>query len=258
MSNIGSLAAAAGVALSFHPASHPGLPRERVYQPKHKTPVGTVIDIHGGRWKQSNNGLIDTDALFSITMAKWGWKVVVPGFRGGRLSLTDTRAVLNRELRRAKGKPVCVAGESSGASLALFLAAENSRVTCVIGQAGPVDFNIAHPSPGDDFATVTDAKRIWGARNGPVRYASRTQAAVLLLNGAGDKTAPPSRANGYVAKAPHAANITMRAGTTKWLHTRVSKAALTCAGNKAHALLNAAVHGRAAANQALGARRQTC
>jgi acetyl esterase/lipase len=258
MSNIGSLAAAAGVALSLHPSGHPGLPKERVYQPKHKTPVGTVIDIHGGRWKASNNGLIDTDALFSIAMAKWGWKVVVPAFRGGRTSLADTRAVLNGELRKAHGKPVCVAGESSGGSLALFLAAGNSRVACVISQAAPVDFNIAHPSPGDDYATVTDAKRIWGARNGPVRYASRTQAAVLLLNGAGDKTAPPSRANGYVARAPHAANVTMRAGSTKWLHTRVNKASLTCAGNRAHALLNATLHGRAAAYRALGARRQTC
>lgn len=257
MSNIGSLAAAAGVALSLHPSGHAGLPRERVYQPKHKAPVGTIIDIHGGRWKASSNRLIDTDALFSIQMAKWGWKVVVPAFRGGRLSLADTRAVLNRELRKAHGKPVCTSGESSGGALALMLAAD-SRVTCAINQAGPVDFNIAHPSPGDDYATTTAAKQIWGARNGPVRYASRTQAAVLLFSGAGDKTAPPSRAGRYIARAPHAANVTMRAGSVRWLHTRVSKPALTCAGNRVHRLLNAAVHGRAAAYQALGARNQTC
>lgn len=258
MSNIGSLAAAAGVALSLHPAGHSGLPRERVYQPKKQAPVGVVVDIHGGRWKRSNAGIIDTGALFSIQMAKWGWKVVVPAFRGGRASLTDTRAVLNREIRKARGKPVCTSGESSGGALALMLAALDPRVTCAINQAGPVDFNIARPSPGDDYATVTAAKQIWGARNGPVRYASRTRAAVLIFSGAGDKTAPPSRANGYIRRAPHAANVTMRAGGTKWLHTRVSKPALTCAGKKARALLNAARRGRAAAYRALGARRQVC
>jgi acetyl esterase/lipase len=257
MSNIGSLAAAAGVALSLHPSGHPGLPRERVYQPKHKTPVGTVVDVHGGRWKASTAQLIDTNATFEIQLAKWGWRVVVPAFRADRLSLVDTRAVLRRELRRARGKPVCTSGASSGGELALMLA-RDARVTCAISQAGPVDFDIADPSPGDDYATITDAKRIWGAQNGPVRYAARTRAAVLLLSGAGDETAPPDRALRYVARAPHAANVTMSAGSTRWLHTSVSPAALACAGARAHRLLTAATRSRAAAYRALGPRNQRC
>jgi acetyl esterase/lipase len=257
VSNIGSLAAAAGVALSLHPSGHPGLPRERVYQPKHKTPVGTIIDIHGGRWKASSPQLIDTDATFEIQLAKWGWKVVVPAFRADRLSLTDTRTVLRRELRKAHRKPVCTSGASSGGELALMLARDR-RVTCAISQAGPVDFDIDNPAPGDDYATITDAKRIWGAQNGPIRFAPRTHAAVLLLSGAGDETAPSSRALRYVARAPHAANVTMTAGSTQWLHTHVSPAALACAGARVHRLLRAAVRGQAAAYRALGSRDQTC
>jgi hypothetical protein len=136
--------------------------------------------------------------------------------------------------------------------------ARDPRVACAIAQAAPVDFDIANPAPGDDYATVTDAKRIWGAQYGPVRYASRTKPAVLLLSGAGDETAPPSRALRYVARAPHAANITMGAGSQQWLHTHVSPTALACAGARVHRLLRAAVRGQAAAWRALGARDQSC
>jgi acetyl esterase/lipase len=263
MSSIADLAAAAGVALSLSAPSHPGLPKERTYRPAHHKPVGTIIDIHGGRWKQSSPQLIDTGALFSIQLAKWGWKVVVPSFRGGRLALPDLRATLTREARRAHGKPVCTTGESSGGHLALMLATDK-RVTCAISQAGPVDLTVTNPSPGDDRGTILSAQAIWGSgvrAMSPVTVAPRTHAAVLMLSAIRDTAAPSSRANRYAARAPHAANVAMRAGSGRqvtWEHAPVNSSALTCAGRVVHRVLRAAVHGRAAAYRALGPRRQVC
>jgi hypothetical protein len=255
--------AAAGVLVSTSAPMHPGLPRERTYRPANRAPVGTLINIHGGRWKQSSPQLIDTGKSSSQAFAGFGWKVVVPSFRGGRLALPDLQNVLRREVRLARGKPVCVAGESSGGHLALMLATDK-RVTCAISQAGPVELVVRRPARGDDYATVTAARRIWGARVGamsPMNVASRTQAAVLLLSGMRDTGAPSSRARRYVARAPHAVNVDLRSGSgtqVKWLHQRVNRNALVCAGRVAQRLLNASVRGRAAAYRALGARQQTC
>jgi acetyl esterase/lipase len=253
---------AAAAAVAIAPAGG-ALPHERTYRPAHRVPVGTIIDIHGGRWLPSSRRLIDTGQVYSKAYAQWGWKVVVPAFHGGRRALGDLRVVLRRELAAAHGAPVCVSGESSGGQLALMLAV-NPQVTCAIGLAAPVDLTVRHPNPGDETATIRDARRIWGSRVGafsPVNVAARTTAAVMLFSAVGDRAAPPARALGYAARAPHATNITMRAGhgsQVTWEHTHVDAAAGRCAAAAMHRMLNAAAHGRRAAYGALGAPRRIC
>ena len=233
------------------------LPKERTFKPK-GSPAGTVINIHGGRWLPSSPRLIDTGRLYSKTYQSWGWKVVVPAFRGGRKALPDLRRVLAREFRAARGKPVCVSGESSGGQLALMLATDR-RVTCAISLAGPVDLTLKRPNAGDESATIRDARRIWGSKVrsvSPVHNASRTRAAVMLISAVGDHAAPPARALGYASRAPHATNITMKAGhgaQVKWLHTHVDAASGRCAAAAMRRLLNAATRGRGAAYKRAGA-----
>ena len=101
-------------------------------------PKGVMLLIHGGGWAQNGPGAA---AGMRQDAERWrarGWRTLNASHRPCERAMQDVRWFYDRA-RELWGPdlPYCAMGESSGAHLALMLAAQRATLACAISEAGP-------------------------------------------------------------------------------------------------------------------------
>jgi hypothetical protein len=189
-----------------------------------RTPRGTVILIHGGGWTDRE----PLDGQYANAggvrfMAFQGWRVVNIGYRPPA-SLVNRRAAPNAfpalddvaafydQARRAFPGPVCAYGSSSGGHLAMMLAVVRPDLTCVISEAGPIDFTIVRRRyPGyleRIFGASTSALNFWDPTS---RWRAAAPTAQVWLGEAANDPIVPREASAFQQVDP-AATVTVLPG----------------------------------------------
>lgn len=210
-----------------------GLPYER-WNASDK-PKGTVLIIHGGGWKQTDQMTLDRTHYVASRFQGRGWNVIQISYReGGEESLQDVKRWY-RLTRRKHGEShnICTYGESAGGHLALLLA-EQRNVQCTITVAAPTDLlDFTHPDP--QFAAHSQAMqdftfRVFGpSRENMISYSPVFQTAtlkgrVLMANATNDPLVPITHARRVRSKKPAQVKvITLRPGTRAFGHSYVSE-----------------------------------
>lgn len=146
---------------------------------------GTVLYLHGGNWKVGRELVVQTRPKLRV-FTRAGWRAVSVDYSAER-PLGDAIRWYKRLTRRPG--PLCVAGESAGAQLALMVAVMRNP-DCVVAEGAPVDLTgrtPLHPSV-EDGARGTFGDRL--RKVSPLYRARRIQAPVLLGHYRDDKVVP--------------------------------------------------------------------
>jgi len=126
------------------------------HEPRSAKPKGSVLVlIHGGGWRGDLRSFADSLMYSYIDdLTRWGHRVYNVGYRSGGASLPDVRDAIDRVSRTHRKAPICLAGESAGAHLALVAAKRSKRIKCVVDIAGPPD--LLDPGPRPNASRLTE------------------------------------------------------------------------------------------------------
>lgn len=148
---------------------------------------GTVLLLHGGGWRGDLGPAADERMGAAIERhTALGFNVANLAYRSGARSLADALDAFDHLRSRWPGQPICLAGQSAGAHLALLVAARRGAdVACVLDLAGPPSLvrwggasANAHGRRLAAAAFGTDREQL--RRLSPARYAERIEAPVLV------------------------------------------------------------------------------
>lgn len=209
-----------------------------------------MMIIHGGGWFLAGDETLRAEHDSANKWRAVGWETVNVDYRACAQSLPDVLAFY--DLTRAKfgpKVPICIAGQSAGAHLALMIAAERGDVACVIAEGAPTDFasmvaqGVAEARNGSAVFSLGEgagwavglARAAYGrdalASVSPVNFASSIRARVLLGTAQNDSIVPYQQAQ-ELESAIHAVDPNryvdvdrLAAGNVYWTHADVSQAA---------------------------------
>lgn len=220
----------------------------RAAVPQPRAPTATVVMVPGSGF---NGARAANAARMSFKIASWrtwGFRTKVAPYRAGKAGYLDVLRAVRSARRSAPALPVCVYGESSGATFALLLAARTPGVDCVIALAAPTDQETLArasarrarhlgatmwprrfgPADADDAWEPYD---VWGARAVAVP--------TLLAYSAGDDVVPPQQGELLATVAPQAELRLLRSGRHRFVHAPVDPADFVRTRRAARALVEA-------------------
>lgn len=210
-------------------------------------PRGVVLTIHGGGWQWVGEPVAHTEDGNAARFAAAGWVALNVDYRPGRKSVKDVVAWYDWAARRWPGLPICAAGSSAGAHLALMVAVRRPAVRCVIGFGAITDLATLRGTPKTDELRRDFVIPSFGAaqlrRYSPIRAAERVRARVLLLTSRKDPWAPCSQIRAWARRDSDARTVCLPSGKEPFVHANVSAAALRVRDEAERELL-----ARAAAN----------
>lgn len=168
----------------------------------------TVLLVPGSGWRGVD--AYDGERMFlgESTWRSWGFRTQVVPYGPGQSGREDVADAL----RRAKGRRVCLYGESSGGTWALLAAANvPGAADCVAVSAAPTDADSWRRSRRKVARSF--AHRIWPAYFGrgaaddlfeplDVWRAARPAVPAFFVAGAGDPTVPPQQGRIFQRAAP--------------------------------------------------------
>lgn len=163
-------------------------PYHEVFKPNGKAD-GTVLYFHGGNWKVGSELVRATRPLMrKFTQA--GWRAVSADYSAEH-PLRDTVRWYRRLAKRPG--PICVAGDSAGAQLALMVAVKRNP-DCVIAEGAPVDLTGRTPLHEAvlEAAETTFGEQVRAAS--PLYGARRIDAPVILGHYREDRVVPLAHA----------------------------------------------------------------
>jgi acetyl esterase/lipase len=197
-------------------------------------PRGWILLIHGGGWQ------VTGPQSLAPSYAAWlnanGWAVYDIDYRPGIDSYSDSLAAYDR-LRGTEGPqtPICIVGSSAGATIALWIAAERSDVTCVLSEGAVTDLR-AYASDSDPthswllgkFIRTTFGTQLW--RYSPARVAPLIRCPVLAAGASTDLLVSETRQLSELAAANPRVQTTLVPGVApagmNFTHATVSEATL--------------------------------
>lgn len=208
-------------------------------------PHGVMLVLHGGTWQDYGPGAIEYMRGDADRWRSRGWRTVNADYRPCGKSIDDIVTLFDR-VRQVYGgeRPICVSGGSSGAHLALLLAAYRPEVACVVSQAGPADLTtlatqVATKSDGSPSnviplqlsnVTVSAFGADRQAQVSPARLGVRAR--VLFAIAASDAGVPWAQATSF-AESQRARNasayvdtVRLENGEVRWVHAPVALTAL--------------------------------
>jgi acetyl esterase/lipase len=218
---------AASLVLATSASAHrivlPALPHgvvaadNQVTRPAHH-PRGWILLIHGGGWQ------VTGPQTLSTSLAAWlnrnGWAVYDIDYRPGIDSYSDSLAAYDR-LRGTEGPqtPICILGQSAGATIALWIAAERHDVTCVLSEGAVTDLrayaadpDVVHAWLLANFISPTFGAYLW--RYSPARVAPLIRCPVLATGSStGDQLVPETKQLSELAAANPRVRTTLLPGT---------------------------------------------
>jgi len=193
-------------------------------------PSGVVLTIHGGGWQWVGEPMAHTEDGNAARFAAAGWLALNVDYRPGRKSVTDVAAWYDWAARRWPGLPICAAGSSAGAHLALMVAVRRPGVRCVIGFGAITNLSTLRGTAKTDELRRDFVLPSFGAaqlrRYSPIRAAERVRARVLLLTSRKDPWAPCSQIRAWARRDTDARSVCVPAGDEPFVHANVSAAAL--------------------------------
>ena len=206
---------------------------------------GTMIMVHAGGWAghdaSAQRQLVDSPGDVFL---KRGWRIISIDYNEGTAGLQDVLNTAGAELTRKTGDgPVCIYGESSGAHLALAVAARLRAIDCVAGLGTPTDIGLYQQEAaassdlrvkqvagrmGDFFGATPDAYASWN----PVTFAATIHADMLLLHEADDEVVTALHGQRFQAAAPAPQLAELEPGdpndeTTDFMHGTISEVGRT-------------------------------
>jgi pimeloyl-ACP methyl ester carboxylesterase len=232
------------------PAGDPQLPPAQLGAaiPKRyrDAPRALVILIRGGGWEGPLPALVRAQQGPARDLRRQGFAVLNPDYRAGERGLRDLLVRYDEGRRAYPDTPVCLYGQSAGATLALLIAAKRPETACVISQAGPTDLRaLARQRGGGEtsrLATVAFGRARLGTFS-PVRVARRIRARVLQISALNDPLVPAAQARELDRLLPDAELVELPAGDAPFVHSSVDGGALTKALERLAALLDDAAAG---------------
>jgi acetyl esterase/lipase len=101
---------------------------------------GLVMIIHGGGWYETGTEHVVAERIGANYLRSRGWDTLNLTHRGCGQSLDDVLRFYDiARDRLGPETPVCATGQSTGAHLALMLAALRPELACVLSEAAPID-----------------------------------------------------------------------------------------------------------------------
>jgi acetyl esterase/lipase len=211
--------------------AHP--PRGRVAQdnilnvPAHAR--GVVMLIHGGAWVFTGPRTLERGQEGWFQAHGWGTYDV--DYRGGWPALADVLAGY-RHLRKLEGPrtPICLQGQSAGATMAMLVAAARRSVACVISEAAITDLTTLPKRERHLLNKYVFPNHLWAFS--PVRVASAIHAPLLMAGAGTDKVVPERRQMAEMRRArPGTVTMLLRgehsqAWKTNFPHASVTPRAL--------------------------------
>ena len=190
---------------------------------------GVVMLVHGGAWVFVGRRTLEVGEERWYHRHHWGTYDI--DYRGGKRSFADVMAAYDH-LRRLEGRgtPLCVQGESAGATMAMLLAAARPSVRCVISEAGIADLKTLPRRQRHLLNQFALPHLLWAFS--PVREAARIRAPLLMAGSSTDHIVPERRQMAEMRSA-RPATMTMLLkgkGGSGWLtnfpHGNVTRRAL--------------------------------
>jgi len=197
-----------------------------------------MVLVHGGSWYKVGRGAVAAMRTMADGWRAAGWETVNTDYRACRRSLHDVLAAYDAvRARVAPNVPVCLAGVSAGAHLALMVAALRDDVDCVLAEAGPTDLRSIAAQAAAGATVEGLARAAFGSRGlvtrSPVTYAAQIRARLLLVATADDALVPYAQQS-QLADAIHAAHATryvdtleLPPGAVPFIHGTTSPTGLT-------------------------------
>ncbi len=205
---------------------------------------GVVLLLHGGGWFNVGPAGIEAERANADRWRARGWRTVNATYRACAYSFLDAAAFMSKVTAKWPGLPSCVTGSSAGAYNALWVAANNQDVDCVVARGAPTDPAALHDQLAPDYyihgGTWTEGPRVlqnWmtaaaGYENLPgLTIGTRPLHAKILLGiAAGDWLIPWEQATSLQARmlavdpAQQVDTVQLDAGVVPWVHAGVSTA----------------------------------
>jgi acetyl esterase/lipase len=202
---------------------------------------GTMLMIHGGGWQgpgaKSQKFLMEQPGEMLVAR---GWRVVSVDYQAGTAGITDVVDAAAEELRRAEGNLLCLYGESSGAQIALVVAARLKSVDCVVAAGAPTDFRAytaeaKSSGDGDRTMIASQIESVFGLSEDltdtwePVKLSKEITSDVLMLREADDRLMPREQLDGFLEARPTTESLELESNPaatpeTWWLHGTLSEA----------------------------------
>jgi acetyl esterase/lipase len=204
---------------------------------------GIVMLIHGGAWVFVGPKTLERGQEGWFQAHGWGTYDV--DYRGGWPSLADVLAAY-RHLRRVEGPdmPICLQGQSAGATMAMLVAAARPSVACVISEAGITDLTTLPKRERHLLNKYVFPHHLWAFS--PVRVASAIHAPLLMAGASTDQVVPERPQMAEMRRArPGTVTMLLRgahsqAWKTNFPHSSVTRRALRRFRHAVVGLLNRA------------------
>jgi acetyl esterase/lipase len=207
--------------------------------------------IHGGGWYMVGTGAMRVERPAAAAWRSAGWETVnvdYPACRGSLLGVLTFYDLVRQQV--GADVPVCVEGQSSGAQLALLLAALRPDVACVIAAAAPTNLRSiaaegAQAAAEGSGSPALRAGSAWAqglaraafgrgalGRRSPIAWAGQIQARVLLASAANDPYVPAQQETELAAAIKSARPDAyvdvdrLDPGPVTWFHGTVTQAAI--------------------------------
>ncbi len=213
--------------------------------------------IHGGSWAGLSQPEFRNMRATATVFQNLGLETLTVDYRRGAQGVNDVDN-LYLAARRQVGSsvPICAAGVSAGAHIALMLAVRNPDLACVLDLAGPTDLSAFKTEPGG-AALYKVIEATFGTapltQLSPALHGASIKARLLLVYAQNDPLVPVAQGEEMERADPAARLIVLPPGSASFVHTGVgapaadsgvSQSAYAKAQGEEVSLLNRATSGR--------------
>lgn len=198
---------------------------------------GVIIGIHGGGWESVGPGAL---AALHYQAGQWvnrGFAFANFDYRICGDSLPDVEAMHDALRALVPGVPFCIMGESSGAHLALLLAADRpDSIACVIAKAPPANADLlatSNPALAGDWHDAFGDQ--WRTTYNPAWRVGDIKADVLLAVSTADTIVAPEQIKALAGENREA--LVLDGGDQWFPHAGITAAARDIYESRVTALL---------------------
>jgi len=184
-------------------------------EPANGDPVGLLMLIHGGGWKQSDAGF-EQEKVNAEGLRDSGFATVAVDYDQGADGFRQIVEVYQEAGKRYPDLPICATGGSAGGHLSLMLATREPDLDCVLAVGAPTDLTTIGRQDPDGAETYRGAAEVFGkdrlAEFSPARHVDKIKAKVLLIAAETDPLVPAAQSRELAQLLPDAQLLVLPPG----------------------------------------------